>query len=74
MAGVVLLLLLLLLFFFFNSIQSESTFILHYKITSECPCFFFLFFFRLTSLSPIVMKEFIGNVNLCMFYEVSRLE
>lgn len=55
MAGVLLLL-------FFNSIQSESAFILHYKITSECPCFFFLFFFRLTSLSPIVMKEFIGNV------------
>ena len=39
MAGVVLLLLL-----FFNLIQSESAFILHYKITSECPCFFPLFF------------------------------
>ena len=38
MAGVLLLL-------FFNSIQSESAFILRYKITSECPCFFFLSFF-----------------------------
>ena len=33
-----------LLLLFFNSIQSESAFILHYKITSECPCFFSSFF------------------------------